>query len=103
MGNDTAPDYGVRTCGKLAEEPFDKLGPCIRTPDHDGRCRFRAPVLEGATVEVERVDRKDPFDADPLISKYRRQLRTASRISLACTAGLILLFVYQLLHAFEVL
>lgn len=97
------PDYGIRTCGKLAEKPFDALGPCLRDPNHDGRCRFRAPVMKDAYVEVSKVpEGESPFDADPIIIKYQRMLRASTRIAVGCAIVNAALLVYQLLSTFEV-
>lgn len=76
------PAYGVVGCGKVAEPPFDKLGPCFREPGHDGRCRFRVPVEAVEYVEVSRGE--SPLATDPVVLKYRSYLRKSVRISFAC-------------------
>lgn len=97
---ETAPDYGVRTCGKLAEEPFQFLGPCLRDPGHDGRCRFRAPLLENGTIEVTKVE--NPLETDETIVKYRKYIRNSARISMVCCFIVAATAIYSLLNAFGV-
>lgn len=74
------PAYGVVTCGKLAPGPFaDELGPCREDPGHDGACSW--PMMGGrVTVRLS----SEPFDigSDPVVLKYRAQLRTSARVSL---------------------
>lgn len=86
--------YGIKTCGKLAPEPFSGFGPCIQDPDHDGLCRYSPPWGGKGYVEMS----EGPFLANPdavevladlKVMRHRQRIYTrvvfvASLVSIGC-------------------
>lgn len=108
----TEPQYGIRSCGKRAEKPFgDSLGPCVLEPDHEGKCKFKAPFMDG-TVSVERVEKIPSFEealsahpwySDAEVLKYRRMARRFFWMSMAACVFNVAVSVWVWLRFLEIL
>lgn len=112
MSTPSTPQYGIKSCGKRAEKPFEEsLGPCLLEPGHSGKCKFKAPFLDG-TITVERVEKLPSFDealsahpwySDAEVMKWRRSARRLFWGSMAAFTLNVGVTVWTLLRLFEIL
>lgn len=110
-----APQYGVKTCGKLLEPPFDALGPCLLEPGHEERgqdvCMVKAPGMgQGVLMNVKAVDgppmpqlEDHPWYSDAEVTKYRRISKRLFYGSLTALCFNLAVSVWQILGLFNVI
>jgi hypothetical protein len=101
----TQPEYGVKTCGKRAETPFDMLGPCLLEPGHEDRCEFQAPGLPDGRIRVSKVEQLPghPWFSDGEVLKHRRMARKLFWGSMAAFAFNVAVSVWQVLGLLKIL
>jgi hypothetical protein len=104
----TPPEYGVRSCGRLADVPVEALrellGPCVQQPGHDGACRFKAPGSLPGTLSVTEVERVEhPWYDDAEVLKYRKVARRLFWGSMAAFALNIAISGWMVLRALKIL
>lgn len=101
------PQYGVKTCGKRAERPFDMLGPCLLEPGHDDKCEFQAPGLPTGRISISKVEMPQlgdhPWYSDAEVMKYRKISKRLFRGSLVALTFNLLVSVWQILQLFNVI
>jgi hypothetical protein len=103
------PQYGIKTCGKLLDPPFDALGPCLLKPGHTDKCMVQAPGIRGGLLNVSQVDgglpqlKDHPWYSDEEVLRYRRISRRLFRGSMAAFALNMVVCAWTLLRAFHVL
>lgn len=101
------PQYGVKTCGKTAEEPFAGLGPCRLEPDHGGLCKYAVPGVPGGLMSFREMPMPQlgdhPWYSDEEVLRYRRISKRLFRGSMAAFAVNILVVAWTLLRAFGIL